>query len=127
MARPKRKYLQFGNEESMNNLLQEIYNESHNIRAQVISLFNKWNKDVKEIGEVAAVGDKIAKLLVILSKNQDQKIVLLKHMKDSIYLDGKRNDSSGTISSANSLTTENKNDLDAFVEKIKKQQKEENN
>ena len=126
MARPKRKYLQFGNEESMNNLLQEIYNESHNIRAQVIGLFNKWNKDVKEIGEVAAVGDKIAKLLVILSKNQDQKIMLLKHMKDSVYLEGKRGDA-GTISNAGALTTENKDELDAFVEKIKKQQKEANN
>lgn len=126
MARPKRKLLQFGNEDSINNLLQEIYNESHNIRAQVVTLMTKWNKNVNENGEIMAVGDKIAKLLVILSKNQDQKITLLKHMKDSVYIDGKGSSSISNIPTEN-LSTENKNELDAYVEKIKKQAKDSNN
>ena len=126
MARPKRKLLQFGNEDSINNLLQEIYNESHNIRAQVVALMTKWNKNVNENGEIMAVGDKIAKLLVILSKNQDQKITLLKHMKDSVYIDGKGG-SDVSNSQTENLSAENKNELDAYVEKIKKQAKDSNN
>ena len=126
MARPKRKLLQFGNEDSINNLLQEIYNESHNIRAQVVALMTKWNKNVNENGEIMAVGDKIAKLLVILSKNQDQKITILKHMKDSVYIDGKGG-SDVSNSQTENLSAENKNELDAYVEKIKKQAKDSNN
>lgn len=121
MARPKRKKLKFGDEESLNGFLQEIYNESHNIRAQVITLLNQWSKDVKEHGEVAAVGDKIAKLLTLLSKNQDQKIMVLKHLKDSIYVDAKK---VGDVieSDKKEINTNEKDDLDNFVEKIRKQQ-----
>ena len=122
MARPIRKKLQFGNEESLNGFLQEIYNESHNIRAQVITLFNQWNSKAKENGEIAVIGDKIAKLLALLSKNQDQKIMLLKHLKDSIYID-KKGDSKDIEQNKSEISTNEKDDLDAFVEKIKKQQK----
>ena len=126
MARPKRKKLQVGDEESLNNLLQEIYNESHNIRAQVVALMTKWNKNVNENGEIMAVGDKIAKLLVILSKNQDQKIMIFKHLKDIVYLDGRKGNDVSNAQTPN-LSTESKDELDAYVEKIKKQAKESNN
>jgi len=122
MARPKRKKLQVGDEESLNNLLQEIYNESHNIRAQVVTLMTKWNKNVNENGEIMAVGDKIAKLLVILSKNQDQKIMIFKHLKDIVYINTK-NGSDDSIIQRDNLSTESKDELDAYVEKIKKQTK----
>jgi hypothetical protein len=127
MARPKRNSLVFGSEESLNKLLQEIYNESHNIRAQIIALFNKWNKDVKENGEIAAVGDKIAKLLTLLSKNQDQKIVILKHLKDSVYVDAKKSTSDASALTTGNLDKNSKDELDAMVEKIKAQQKNINN
>jgi hypothetical protein len=123
VARPKRKKLQFGDEESLNNLLQEVYNESHNIRANVVSLFTVWNKNVKDNGEIAAVGDKLAKLLTILSKNQDQKIMILKHLKDSIYVDNKNKGDASEIK-AGQISANEKDELDSFVDKIRKQQKE---
>ena len=123
MARPKRKSLKFGDEDSLNNLLQEVYNESHNIRAHVMALFTKWNKDVTENGEIAAVGDKIAKLLTLLSKNQDQKIMILKHLKDSVFVDAKKAGETPETSKKE-ISKNDKDDLDSFVEKIRKQQKE---
>lgn len=84
MARIKRKRLKF-NEESVNNLLQEIYNDTHNIRAKITRLFNKWETQVKENGEVAAVGDQIVKLIAAEAKNQDQKIMLLKYLKEVVF------------------------------------------
>jgi len=88
MARPKRKKLKF-NEESLNDLLQEIYNDSHNIKAKITRLFTKWESQVKETGEVAAIGEQIVKLIGAESKNQDQKIMLLKYLKDVVYEKGK--------------------------------------
>ncbi len=84
MARIKRKKLKF-NEDSVNGLLQEIYNDTHNIRAKIVRLFTKWETQVKENGEVAAVGDQIVKLIAAEAKNQDQKIMLLKYLKEVVF------------------------------------------
>jgi hypothetical protein len=84
MARIKRKKLKF-DEESVSNLLQEIYNDTHNIRAKITRLFTKWEQQVKENGEVAAVGDQIVKLIAAEAKNQDQKIMLLKYLKEVVF------------------------------------------
>jgi len=82
--RPIRKKISF-DEASVNNLLQEIYNESHNLKAKIIRLFTKWEGKVKETGEVAAIGDQIIKLIAAEAKNQDQKIMLLKFLKEVVY------------------------------------------
>lgn len=84
MARPKRKKLKF-TEESINDLLQEIYNDSHNIKAKISRLFTKWEANAKEGGEIAAIGDQIVKLINAEAKNQDQKIMLLKYLKDVVF------------------------------------------
>ena len=84
MPRPKRKKLKF-NEESADALLQEVYDETYNIRAQIKRLFTKWEAKVKEGGEVAAIGDQIIKLIGAAAKNQDQKIMLLKFLKEVVY------------------------------------------
>ncbi len=89
MPRPQRKKLKF-DEDSVNNLLQEIYDDSHNIRAKIARLFTKWEAKVKENGEVAAIGDQIVKLIAAEAKNQDQKIMLLKYLKEVVY-DNKEN------------------------------------
>lgn len=86
MARPKRKELKF-NEESVNKLLQEIYNDSHNIKAKISRLFTKWETKVKEGGEIQAIGDQIVKLISAEAKNQDQKIMLLKYLKEVVFND----------------------------------------
>lgn len=88
--RPKRKKLKF-DENSVNELLQEIYNDSHTIKAQITRLFTKWEAKVKETGEVAAIGDQIVKLIAAHAKNQDQKIMLLKYLKEVVY-ENKHND-----------------------------------
>ena len=62
MSRPQRKKLKF-DEDSVNKLLQEIYEESFNIKAKIARLYTKWEIKVKENSEVAAIGDQIVKLI----------------------------------------------------------------
>jgi hypothetical protein len=84
MARPQRKKLKF-DEDSVNKLLQEIYDESHNIKAKIARLFTKWEIKVKENADVASLGDQIVKLIAAEAKNQDQKIVLLRYLKEVVF------------------------------------------
>lgn len=115
MARPKRKQLKF-DEESVNKLLQEIYNESHNIKAKIIRLFNKWEVKIKESGEVQAIGDQVIKLIIAESKNQDQKIMLLKYLKEVVF--DKKQDAIFNKTESDEkrdLSTERKNQLLDFV------------
>lgn len=92
MARPSRKKLKF-DEDSVNDLLQEIYNDSHNIKAKITRLFTKWEKHAKEGGEIAALGDQIVKLISAEAKNQDQKIMLLKYLKEVVFEKNKKSSS----------------------------------
>jgi hypothetical protein len=84
MPRPVRRRLTF-DEESANKLFQEIYDESHNIKAKITRLFTKWELKVKEGGEIQAIGDQIVKLIAAEAKNQDQKIMLLKFLKEVVF------------------------------------------
>jgi len=83
MTRPIRKKLKF-DEESMNSLLEEIYNDSHNIKGKITRLFTKWELKVKENGDIMALGDQLVKLIGAESKISDQKIMLLKYLKDGV-------------------------------------------
>jgi hypothetical protein len=84
MPRPTRKKMQL-DQASIEKLLQEIYDDTHNIKANIRRLFIKWESKVKENGEVAALGDQIIKLINAEAKNQDQKILLLKFLKDVVF------------------------------------------
>ena len=113
MPRPKRKKLKF-DEESMNSLLQEIYDDSHNIRAQIKRLYTKWETKAKEEGHIAAFGDQIVKLISAEAKNQDQKIMLLKYLKEVVY------DKTKTTSSeedGKEITSTDRNELIKMVSK----------
>ena len=119
MARPVRKRLKF-DEESVNKLLQEIYDESHNQKAKITRLFTKWELKVKEGGEIAAIGDQIVKLIMAESKNQDQKIVLLKILNDVVF--GSKTNAGGIVSpnkseESETVSTEVRNELLDFVQK----------
>jgi len=117
MARPRRKKIKF-NEESVNGLFQEIYDDSHNIKAQITRLFTKWETKVKENGEVAAIGDQIVKLIAAQAKNQDQKIMLLRYLKEVVF-DGKGSGNIGKdvpVEEQGSVTTERRNELLNFVQ-----------
>jgi hypothetical protein len=119
MARPKRKELKF-NEESVNKLLQEIYDESHNIKARINRLFNKWETQVKETGEVAAIGGEIVKLIAAEAKNQDQKIMLLKYLKEVVFEknreDGVLQGDGASTADRETVDTNRRNELLGFVE-----------
>ena len=115
MARPKRKRIQF-TEESVNNLFQEIYEENHNIKAQITRLFTKWETRIKEDGNIAAIGDQVVKLIAAMAKNQDQKIMILKYLKEVVFNDKNGIGSGGTASSGEKgeegeVTTARRNEI----------------
>lgn len=126
MPRLKRKSIEF-NEESLRELVQETYNDAHQIRSTIIALFNNWNTKVKELGEVAAVGKEVVNLINALSRNQDQKIALLKVLTDIIYGKDKKNSGAAgsTTSSSNEgtdtpiLSEQAKNDLRKMIEEAR--------
>ena len=117
MPRPIRKRLNF-DEESVNKLLQEIYDESHNIKAKIARLFTKWELKVKETGEVQAIGDAIIKLIAAEAKNQDQKIMLLRYLKEVVF-DNKANEGNNSnkkSEEAGNVTSDRRNEILKLVE-----------
>jgi len=128
MARPQRKRLKF-DEESVNSLLQEIYDDSHNQKAKITRLFTKWETKVKEGGEIQAIGDQIVKVIALEAKNVDQKILLLKFLKEVVY-DKKDGGSVGTGEQTKAgengvITAERRNELLSFVqEEIERKENE---
>ena len=109
MPRPRRKKLEF-TEESVNMFLQEIYDESHNQKAKIVRLFTKWEQKVKEGGEIQAIGDQIVKLIAAEAKNQDQKITLLKYLKEVVF-DKKGNSVNNQDDSNVEVTSDRRNEL----------------
>lgn len=120
MPRPTRRRLTF-DEDSANKLLQEIYDESHNIKAKLNRLFTKWEQKVKEGGEIAAIGDQIVKLIAAEAKNQEQKIMLLRYIKEFVF--DKSNTGSGSSGQKSNtiktdereITSDERNELLDFV------------
>lgn len=101
MPRPKRKKLKF-DEESVNELLQECYTDSHNIKAKIARLFTKWEQKVKEGGEIQALGETITKLIVAEAKIYDQKLILLRYLKEVVFAKEGKSENTGkqqTVSS----------------------------
>ncbi len=109
MARPKRKKINF-TEESVNNLFQEIYDENHNIKAQITRLFTKWETRIKEEGNIAAIGDQVVKLIGAQAKNQDQKIMILRYLKEVVF--NKENAGGGITVTSRSESSESTEDVD---------------
>ena len=114
MARPTRKRLRF-DEDSVNNLLQEIYDDSFNMKAKITRLFTKWEIKIKEGGEIAAIGDQIVKLIAAEAKNQDQKIMLLRYLKEVVF-ENKKSASESPAEDAAKVTTNRRNELLNMVE-----------
>jgi len=130
MPRPKRKQLKF-DEESVNKLLQEIYDDSHNQKAKITRLFTKWETKVKEGGEIQAIGDQIVKVIALEAKNVDQKIMLLKFLKEVVY-DNTKSGGTGTTDTpkagdGENITADRRNELLNFVqEELERKEKEKN-
>ena len=113
MARPLRKKLKF-DEESVNALLQEIYEQSHNINGKIVRLFTKWETKIKDAGEIVALGDSIVKLIAAEAKNQDQKIMLLRYLKEVVFLNKSSDNNKETEDEV--LTSKRRNELLDMVE-----------
>ena len=126
MARPVKRKLKF-DEDSVNKLLQEIYDESHNVKAKIARLFTKWEIKVKETGEVAAIGEQIIKLIGAEAKNQDQKIMLLKYLKEVVFdnkREGNSNNNNSKLEDNGVVTTDRRNELLNMVqEELNKKEK----
>jgi hypothetical protein len=84
MPRPKRITVKF-TEDGVNELYQEIYNDSHNYKAQITAILARWTPFVKDEGNIAAMGKEIVALMNQLAKTNDQKIVLLKILKEIVF------------------------------------------
>lgn len=88
MPRKKRQKIKF-TEESVNDFMQEVYDQSFKLEAKINMLFAKWEAKVKEGGEIAAMGDTVVKVIAAMAKNQEQKIQILKILKDIVFVDSK--------------------------------------
>jgi len=116
--RPVRKKIKF-DEDSVNKLLQEIYNDTCITKAKITRLFTKWELKIKETGEIAAIGDQIVKLIAAEAKNQDQKIMLLKFLKEVVFEDkAKSNKIDVEVSDdvTTSISADRRNELLSFVQ-----------
>ena len=112
--RPTRKILRF-DEDSVKLLFSEIHHEAYNIRARITRLFVKWESQVKESGDIAAIGEQVVKLIAAEAKNQDQKIMLLKYLKEVVF-DSKTGNNTPKSDEDKNLTTDRKNELLKMVE-----------
>ena len=128
MARPIRRKIKF-DEESVNGLLQEIYDDSHNIKAKIARLFSKWETRVKEGGDIAAIGDQIVKVIAAEAKNVDQKIMLLRYLKEVVFDNNAKsgNNNNEKQEETGNITTEKRNELLALVQdELERKEREKN-
>jgi len=117
MARLIRQKLKF-DETSALKILQEVYNDTHNMRARITKLLNIWQNKIKETDDIAAIGANLTKLLAEESKMQDQKIVLLKVLKEVVFaVRDIKKDEEGQAQ----LSTEKRNEIIEMMNKVKKQ------
>ena len=111
--RPVRRRLTF-DEESANKLMQEIYDESHNLKAKITRLFTKCELKIKEGGEIQAIGDAIIKLIAAEAKNQDQKLMLLKFLKEVVFDNSvKAGNAVGGVNNGTAKSSEETGDISA--------------
>lgn len=88
MPRKKRTKLEFTSD-GVNKYMQELYDDSFTLKSKIDVLFRKWDLKVKEGGEIAAIGGEIVKLINAMAKNQDQRIMILKYLKEIVFIDSK--------------------------------------
>lgn len=120
MPRIKRKRIEF-TLESLNDMYQECYNDSYNFKAQLTAVLSRWSPMIKDESNVSAMGKEIVALLNSIGKTNDQKIVLLKILKDIVM--EKTVDTGKTTSAADaqvSISEEAKQELMKMAEEMRK-------
>jgi hypothetical protein len=61
-------------EESLERILDECYSETNDLKTEINNIYSIWNTKVVEIGEIAAVGKDIVRLLDQRDKVIDKKL-----------------------------------------------------
>lgn len=120
MPRPQKKKLKF-TEESVNEYMQELYNDTISTRSEIKALFAKWTKHVNEGGEIAAIGKDIIGLLGSELKNQEQRIMLLKFLKEIVFVPSDKKGKGQP--EGDNLNTDDKSELINFVKETLKERK----
>lgn len=121
MPRPLKKKLKF-DEDTLANLSQEIYNDQFNNRAKLSLLFRQWESKAKTIEDINIIGMQILKIIDLESKNIEQKVTILKVLKEIVK--DKKAESNGLKKVADdveeatkaTLTTDTKAQLLEFIE-----------
>ncbi len=103
MGRIKRKTIKF-TEDSLNELYQELYNDTHNYKAQVTAILSKWSPLVKDEGNIAAMGKDIVNLMNAIARTNDQKIILVKILKDIVFAKKEIGDTSSSKDDGDQVT-----------------------
>lgn len=104
-GRPAKKQVKF-TPESLQGILQNIWNESDEQRIKAVFQYNKQNRNVKDIDEIAAVGKTNTELLKVVDGAIEKKLQVARLMKDIIFKDAPALGNNQNNTSSNSLLTD---------------------
>lgn len=103
------------NEESMQKLMQETYNEIVDERNKALILYKRVTKDIDSNSDIALIGKVANDLLKIMDGAVDKKIKLLKLQSDILYKTAKTDSSPDNFT----MTDEDKKWAEEMLEKQK--------
>jgi len=103
------------NEESMQKLMQETYNEIVDERNKALILYKRVTKDIDSNSDIALIGKVANDLLKIMDGAVDKKIKLIKLQSDILYKTAKTDSSPDNFT----MTDEDKKWAEEMLEKQK--------
>ena len=103
------------NEESMQKLMQETYNEITDERNKALTLYKRVTKDIDSNSDIALIGKVANDLLKIMDGAVDKKIKLIKLQSDILYKTAKTDSSPDNFT----MTDEDKKWAEEMLEKQK--------
>jgi len=91
MARPSRNKIKF-DRESLENLFQEVYNDSYNLRGEISALLVGYKAFLaeKDLTKTSIIAKDIANLLTLRENNNKSKIAILKLLTEIVYGEDKK-------------------------------------
>lgn len=103
------------NEESMQKLMQETYNEIVDERNKALILYKRVTKDIDSNSDIALIGRVANDLLKIMDGTVEKKLKLIKLQSDIIYKTAKTDSSSDNFT----MTDEDRKWAEEMIEKQK--------
>lgn len=103
------------NEESMQKLMQETYNEIVDERNKALILYKRVTKDIESNSDIALIGKVANDLLKIMDGAVEKKIKLIKLQSDILYKTAKTDSSPDNFT----MTDEDKKWAEEMLEKQK--------